>query len=444
MARRRKKFSREPFELNVENLSHEGRGIASHEGKVVFIDNALPGERVMFQRSNSRRRFDEGIAIDIVESSPQRVDPGCEHFTLCGGCSFQHVSADDQIAHKQQVLMELLSHHGKIEPESVIEPLRSPAWGYRRKARLGVKYVPKKGGVLVGFREKASPFIADIQRCAVLDPQVGEKLLDLRALVAALSVPDRIPQIEVAIGDRDVALVIRHLEPLTSEDEKILCDFGAKHDFAIFLQPKGPDTVHQIYPEAAVELCYQVTPEEPTLYFKPNDFTQVNPHINREMILRVMDLLALSTEDRVLDLFCGLGNFTLPLAKRVDYVLGIEGEASLVARAQANADRNGLNNAEFICADLTQTDQVQRIEQAGFNKVLLDPARSGALEIIERMSFSGVEKVVYVSCNPATLARDVEIMVRDKGFRLSKAGVMDMFPQTSHVESLAVFERDSA
>lgn len=441
MARRRKRVSREPIELQVESLSHEGRGIATNDGKVVFIDNALPGEKVVFQRSNSRRKFDEGMAIEILTPSVDRVTPPCAYFEICGGCSLQHMSSDDQVAHKQAVLLELLTHSGDISPDEVLPPLRSPETGYRRKARLGVKFVPKKGGVLVGFREKASPYLADIQHCEVLDPRIGHRLTDLRELVGQLSVKDRLPQIEVAISDESIALVFRHLDPLTEDDHQVLIRFGEKNDIVIYLQPKGPDTVHQISPEQPADLFYQISDDEPTLHFLPSDFTQVNPFINRDMVARVMNLLRLEETDRVLDLFCGLGNFTLPLAKRVNYVLGVEGEAGLVKRANENAQVNGLDNVEFVCADLTQMDQLQRIEQSGFNKVLLDPARSGALDIIQGMSFAGVEKVIYVSCNPSTLARDVEVLVKEKGFRLSQAGVMDMFPHTSHVESIAVFER---
>ena len=441
MARRRRRLSRDPIEVVIDSLSHEGRGIANQDGKVVFVDGALPGERVTFQLTNRRKTFDEGKLVEVLEASPDRIEAKCAHYGLCGGCSLQHLSSEDQIKHKQSVLLEQFEHIGGVQPEEVLPPLTSPIWGYRRKARLGAKHVPKKGGVLVGFREKASPYIADITQCEILDPAVGHRLMDLRELIGSLSIKDRLPQIEVAVGDQDQGLVFRHLEPFTEDDLEILKAFGEKHQFVIYLQPKGPDTVHQIYPEAAVDLFYQAGEDEPVLHFLPTDFTQVNASINKDMIARVLGFMQLGKDDRVLDLFCGLGNFSLPMAKRAAYVLGVEGEAGLVKRAQENAQRNQLDNAEFVCADLTQDDQVKTIEAGKFNKVLLDPARSGAQEIIEKMSFAGVNQVIYVSCNPATLARDAGILVKEKGFRMIKAGIMDMFPHTTHVESIAIFER---
>ena len=441
MARRRKRLSRDPIEVVIDSLSHEGRGIANQDGKVVFVDGALPGERVTFQLTNRRKTFDEGKLVEVLEASPDRIEAKCAHYGLCGGCSLQHLSSEDQIKHKQSVLLEQFEHIGGVQPEEVLPPLTSPIWGYRRKARLGAKHVPKKGGALVGFREKASPYIADISQCEILDPTVGLRLMDLRELIDSISIKDRLPQIEVAVGDQDQGLVFRHLEPFTEDDLSILKAFGEKHQFVIYLQPKGPDTVHQIYPETDVDLFYQAGEDEPVLHFLPTDFTQVNASINKDMIARVLGFMHLGEDDRVLDLFCGLGNFSLPMAKRAAYVLGVEGEAGLVKRAQENAQRNQLDNAEFVCADLTEDEQVQTIEAGKFNKVLLDPARSGAQEIIEKMSFLGVDQVIYVSCNPATLARDAGILVKEKGFKMIKAGVMDMFPHTTHVESIAVFER---
>ena len=441
MARRRKRLSREPVEAVIDSLSHEGRGVASCDGKVVFIEGALPGERVKFQLTNRRRKFDEGKVVEIIEASTDRIKAKCEHYGLCGGCSLQHLSSENQISHKQSVLLEQFEHIGEVKPEEVLPPLASPAWGYRRKARLGVKHVPKKGGVLVGFREKASPYIADLKKCEILHPSVGHRLLQLRELIGQLSVKERLPQIEVAIGDQQKGLIFRHLDPLTEGDLDQLKAFGSEHEFVIYLQPKGPDTVHQIYPETTVNLSYQAGEGEPVLQFLPSDFTQVNASINKEMIARVLSFMQLNKGDRVLDLFCGLGNFSLSIAQRAAYVLGVEGEAGLVKRAQENAQRNQIENAEFICADLTE-DEVQTIEAGKFNKVLLDPARSGAQEIIEKMSFSGVEQVIYVSCNPATLARDAGILVKEKGYKMIKTGIMDMFPHTTHVESIAVFQRE--
>ena len=441
MARRRRRLSRDPIEVVIDSLSHEGRGIANQDGKVVFVDGALPGERVTFQLTNRRKTFDEGKLVEVLEASPDRIQAKCAHYGLCGGCSLQHLSSEDQIKHKQSVLLEQFEYIGGVQPEEVLPPLTSPIWGYRRKARLGAKHVPKKGGVLVGFREKASPYIADITQCEILDPTVGHRLMDLRELIDNLSIKDRLPQIEVAVGDQDQGLVFRHLEAFTEDDLETLKAFGEKFKFVIYLQPKGPDTVHQIYPEEVVDLFYQAGEDEPVLHFLPTDFTQVNASINKDMIARVLGFMQLDKDDRVLDLFCGLGNFSLPMAKRAAYVLGVEGEAGLVKRAQENAQRNQLENAEFVCADLTEDDQVKTIEAGKFNKVLLDPARSGAQEIIEKMSFVGVDQVIYVSCNPATLARDAGILVKEKGYKMIKAGIMDMFPHTTHVESIAVFER---
>ncbi len=442
MSRRRRRLSREPIEATIDSLSHEGRGVATCNGKVTFIDGALPGERVMFQLTNRRRKLDEGKILEILESSPDRVEPGCVHYGICGGCSLQHLSPDDQIKHKEKVLLEQFEHLGNVTPDRVLPPLRSPVWGYRRKARLGVKYVPKKGGVLVGFREKGSPFIAELTQCEIMAPSIGRRLMALRDLVGELSIRDRLPQIEVAIGDGKTGLVFRHLAPLTDEDIGRLNAFGEEYDFVIFLQPKGPESVHQIWPDHPVDLAYQPGADEPVLHFLPTDFTQVNAHINRDMVARVIERLELDRGDRVLDLFCGLGNFSLPIARRVEYVLGIEGDEGLVQRARANATRNRIDNIDFICTDLTESEYLQTIEEGRFNKVLLDPARSGAQAIIEKMSFGGIHRVIYVSCNPATLARDAGILVHDKGFRLTQAGVMDMFPHTAHVESIAVFERD--
>lgn len=441
MARRRKKLSREPIEAVVNSLSHEGRGIANCQGKITFIDGALPGERVTFQLTNRRKNLDEGKLVEVLEASEERIDAKCRHYSVCGGCSMQHLDSDKQIQHKQSVLLEQFKHIGGVETEEVLPPLRSDVWGYRRKARLGVKYVPNKGGVLVGFREKASALLTELTHCEILDPSVGQHLADFRLLISKLSIKDRVPQIEVAIGDNEKGLVFRHLSPFTSADLELLERFGSEHQFVIYLQPKGPDTIHQLYPKTPAILQYSVGDGEPELQFLPSDFTQVNAKLNKDMIERTLTFLQLIDNDRVLDLFCGLGNFSLPMAKRASYVLGVEGDEGLVKRAQENAKRNSLDNVDFTCADLTKEDQLKTIESGHFNKVLLDPARSGAQEIIQNMSFKGIDKVVYISCNPATLARDSGILVKEKGFKIKKAGIMDMFPHTSHVESIAVFER---
>ncbi len=427
----------ESFEANIESLSPEGRGVAHVDGKVVFIDGALTGERVRYKRVRKRGRYDEGTIVEVVEASPQRVTPQCPHTDLCGGCALQHFDADAQILHKQQVLLDQLQHVAGLAPIELLAPLRGPVWGYRNKARLAVKYVAKKGGALVGFREKRKPYVADIQGCEVLHPAVGAKLLQLRALVNDLSGSNRIPQIEVAIGDQSVALVVRHLTALTDADLQALVDFSADEDVDIYLQPGGPETVEPL--GEVRRLSYDLSGHEIEIDFFPTDFTQVNPTLNRAMVDLVVELLSPGPDTKVLDLFCGLGNFTLPLAKRAGAVLGLEGSQVLVQRAAENAARNNISNAEFLCTDLSVPGGAYM--RTSYDLVLLDPPRTGAREILEAMSLASTHRVVYVSCNSSTFSRDAAILTEQHGFRLFRAGVIDMFPHTSHVESVALFER---
>ena len=436
---RRQRLPQDPVETVIETLSHDGRGIARIEGKTVFIDGALTGETVRFLYTKKNSKFDEGKTVEVLaNTSADRVEPKCQHFGVCGGCSLMHMSPEAQLSLKQTTLAEQLSHFGNLTPESWLAPLTGPLWGYRRKARLGVKYVPKKERVLVGFREKGSPFLAVLDQCEVLDQRVGSRLAELGEMIKGLEAHNRIAQIEVAMDDEHVALVFRNLDPLSESDQQALINYGQQHDLWIYLQSGGPDTVMPIWPENP-QLRY--APEvDLQLNFEPNDFTQVNAEINYKMIQGTMELLDIKADDRILDLFCGLGNFTLPLATRVTEVVGVEGDANLVKHARQNATLNNLNNATFEQADLTQTQlKDYPWAKAGFNKILLDPPRSGAFEVLSQLAGLGAERLVYVSCNPATLARDAGELVEKHGYTLVTAGIMDMFPHTQHVESIALF-----
>jgi len=427
-------------ETTIESLSHDGRGIARIEGKTVFVAGALPTETVRFQYTRLHKKYDEAKVVEVIHAAEDRVDAKCQHFGICGGCSLMHLDPAAQLRHKHATLVEQLAHFGQLAPQQWLEPMTGPIWGYRRKARLGVKYVIKKEKVLVGFREKGSPFLAELTQCEVLDPRVGLRLAELGTLIASLEAFNRIAQIEVAMDDKQTSLVFRNLDPLSAEDQQRLIDYGQQHDLWIYQQPGGPDTVSPLWP-AKPQLAYAPA-DNIRLEFSPGDFTQVNADINRQMIVDAMAMLELNQEDRVLDLFCGLGNFTLPIAQQVKEVIGVEGESTLVDRARHNAELNGLSNAHFETADLTQT-QLKDYPWAakGFNKVLLDPPRSGAFEVLGQIAALGAEQIVYVSCNPATLARDAGELVNRYGYTLEKAGIMDMFPHTTHVESIASFRK---
>ena len=435
------RFDRTPFQIQILDLSHDGRGVARREdGKAVFVAGALPGETVLAEPTARSRRFDEARTLEVLAASPERVPPRCPHFGTCGGCVLQHLAQDRQIVAKQQVLLENLERIGKVVPGRVLEPLTADSWGYRRKGRFSVRRVNKKDKTLVGFREQDPRFVADLGQCHTVIPQIGMKIQALAALVDGLQAREQIPQIEFIAGDDAIALTVRHLAPLDEADRAALAAFGREHGFSMFLQPKGPDSVHPLDGQAPA-LSFRLPQWDVELAFEPLDFIQVNAGLNQKMIARALELLDARAGERVLDLFCGLGNFTLPLARTVAEVVGVEGDAGLVARARANAQRNGLDNAQFFAADLTQDQRGTPWMRAGFDKLLLDPPRSGADEVLKQLPLQGIDRIVYVSCHPGSLARDAGYLVHERGYRLVAAGVMDMFPHTAHVESIALFER---
>jgi len=439
MARKKR---REPETATIESATHDGRGIAAVSGKKVFVAGALPGETVEFIRRKSRRNFDEAELLQVIEPSSDRIEAKCEAFGRCGGCSLQHVSEDYQRSIKEQTLRDNLERIGKVEPKSWLEPMTGPVWGYRRRARLAVKDVPAKGRVLVGFRERHAPFITDMHRCEVLASPVDGLIDELSELVARLSIRARLPQIEIAIAENSTAMVFRVLDAPNAADKEHLIAFGAANNCRIYLQPGGLDSLELIEPAGEVESLYYTLPEfDIRIEFEPIDFVQVNREINQRMVHFAIEQLNPGPEDRVLDLYCGIGNFSLPLARKSGTVLGVEGEKSLVARAADNAKRNGLNNVDFRVADLSKIDGTEAWVKAGWDCLLLDPARSGAAEVVERMQLLNPERIVYVSCHPGTLARDAGVLVHEKGYRLETAGSIDMFPHTAHVESIAIFTR---
>jgi 23S rRNA (uracil1939-C5)-methyltransferase len=427
-------------EADILDLAHDGRGVARVEGKAVFIEGALPAERVRFRVLKRRRHMDEAGLVEVLVASPERAAPRCAHFGICGGCSLQHLTPAAQLAAKQRQLLENLQRIGSVQPERVLEPLRGPQWAYRRRARLGVKFVHKKGRVLAGFREREKPYIADIRHCDVLLAPLGNLPAELAALTETLTIREKMPQVEVAAGDRATALVFRVLESPSAADLEKLAAFGAQHGLQIFLQPGGLDTVRPMrddYPP----LDYAVDGGGVVIEFGPVDFIQVNRDINASMVDAAMTLLQPRGSDAALDLFCGLGNFTLPLARRTRQVTGVEGDASLVSKARSNAARNGIGNLKLAVENLFEPKSFGPWANERYDLVLLDPPRAGAAELLTCMSRWSPRRVVYISCHPGSLARDAQILVADHGFELSAAGVMDMFPHTTHVESIAVFER---
>ena len=438
-ATRRRRKSPVILETRIEKLSHEGRGICHHNGKTVFVFNALPGERVEVQIDRNRKQLAEGHALRILEPSDQRIEPNCPHFSVCGGCSLQHLGSDDQLAFKQQALAERMEHAG-IDVGGWMEPLRSTPWGYRRKARLGVKHVRKKGRVLVGFRERSSPFLADMRQCPVLDPRVGTRLEELSELIGGLEASNRIAQIELACDDEHCALAFRHLDPLSVEDRQRLIDFARDSGLWVQLQPAGPDSIEPLYPERQELYFRPLANEDLRIGFRVSDFTQVNADLNQRMVAQALERLELQPQQRVLDLFCGLGNFTLPLARRVASVTGVEGDRAMVQRARDNARALGIENTEYHAADLSAVDGGEIWLKTGYDRILLDPPRSGAQEVIPHLLKIGAGIIVYVSCQPASLVRDARLLV-EGGYRLDALGIMDMFPQTAHVESMAVFRK---
>lgn len=431
--------------FEIESLDLEARGVAHRDGKVVFVEGALPGEKVVARVARQKSSFDTAKLEKVLRRSAQRVEPACRYFGQCGGCAMQHLAPAAQVAVKQRVLEDALEHIGKVRPEQVLAPMHGPTWGYRYRARLSVRLVQKKGGVLVGFREKRGAYVADMTECLVLPRQVSDLLVPLRELVGALSLPKSIPQIEVAVGDEGVALLLRHMEPLDTNDMDLLRDFSRRHGVMWWLQPKGPDTVHPFERTDADALAYLLPQFGLRMAYRPTDFTQVNGQINRALIARALSLLDVQGDERVADLFCGLGNFTLPLATQAREVVGIEGSQALVDRAGAAAAQNGLaDRARFTTLNLFNVD-VQWLRELGrFDRILIDPPREGAEAVSRALAQLAPDerpaRMVYVSCNPATLARDASILVHEGGYRLQAAGVVNMFPHTGHVESIAVFD----
>lgn len=441
MSRRKRTLPRDPVPAHVTDLTHEGKGVANIDGKTVFISQALPGEDVEFIYTNKRRNYDEGRLHKVISASEQRVEARCEHFYICGGCSLQHVAHEHQIQIKEKVLTDNLERIGHVEAKSIRDPLTGPLWGYRRKARLGVKYVEKKEKVLIGFREKGSRLLADLKQCEVLHPSVGKRLTELSGLIRSLACYRAIPQIEVAVGDNTTALVFRHLEPLCEDDRDKLKTFAEQHGIEIYLQAAGPDSITPLWPELP-ELYYEIPDYDLRFDFLPSDFVQVNAEINNKMIQLVIDAMQCDRDMHVLELFCGLGNFTLPIAKQVASISAVEGEASLIDRARSNVDKNNIQNVEYFVANLMEdTAILPWWNVRKYDCVFLDPPRSGAELVIPVLAKKQIPRIVYVSCNPATLARDAGRLVNEFGYKLVNVGVMDMFPHTAHVESIAVFEK---
>ncbi len=429
------------FRATIENLSHDCRGIARIEGKAVFIQGALPGEEVSFQYTTVKRDFSEGQLVSVITPSGQRVDSQCAHYATCGGCSLQHLANHHQITAKQDTLLDIFQRIGHLTPEKILPPLKADAWNYRNKARLSVRYVGKKNAIMLGFRERNNPkFITNIERCPVLHAKVDKDIIKLRQLVSSLDDRYSISQIEVAAGDSEVALIFRNLHPLSPADEDKIRQFAKAYGYRIYLQPGGEDSVYAFYPQTKDDfLSYDLPNYDLQLKFHPSDFIQINAPLNRLMVDRAIELMEIQPEDDILDLFCGLGNFSLPLATKCAKVKGIEGSQAMVERALMNARANQLDNVEFYAANLDDPQQVQNILKQKFNKILIDPPRSGAFEIVKAIGKMSPQRIVYVSCNPVTLARDADVLVHQHGYRLRAAGIMDMFPNTAHVESIALF-----
>ena len=460
-----------PGWLAIESLDLEAQGVARRpDGKVVFVDGALPFELVSAQVNRKKNNWEQATLTDIHRESSQRVRPGCSHFGLhagaCGGCKMQHLHVGAQVAVKQRVLEDNLWHLGKVKPETLLRPIEGPAWGYRYRARLSVRHVIKKGTVLVGFHERKSRYVADMSECPVLPPHVNAMLLPLRALVAGMEARDTCPQIELACGDEVTALVLRHLEPLSEADLARLRAFAAEHGVQWWLQPKGPDTV-RLLESGGPQLAYSLPEFGIVMPFKPTDFTQVNPHINRVLVSRALRLLAVQDDERVIDWFCGLGNFTLPLATQAREVLGIEGSEALVARSRENYAGNQAARSDaplcptgFVARNLFEMTPEMLVADGYADRWLVDPPREGAFALAKALSdlhqqhlaqpgslpqgWTAPKRIVYVSCNPATLARDAGLLVHQGGYRCTAAGAVNMFPHTAHVESMAVFERTAA
>jgi 23S rRNA (uracil1939-C5)-methyltransferase len=428
--------SSEPEDGQVTALNHDGAGVV-HAGRTAFVAGALPGETVRFQRRKRFGSHDEAELLEVLVPSPLRIAAPCPHFALCGGCALQHLEIGEQLAVKSQQLRDALQRVGKVEPQDWLPPMVGPAWGYRRRARLGARYVARLERSLVGFRERRGSFIAALERCAVLAPPVDDLIMPLSALLTSLSIRERMPQVEVAVGDNVTALVLRVLDEPGSDDLARLRAFEQRHGVEIHLQPKGLDSVRPLTPPATT-LHYRLDEYALELEFLPTDFVQINGAVNRQLIAAALMHLRLDGESRVLDLFCGLGNFSLPLARHAAAVVGVEGEAALVARAAHNAAHNNITNTMFLKGNLFEPTAGAAWSGQTFTHVLLDPPRAGAREILPAVAALHPERLVYVSCHPATLARDLGLLVHEHGFELEAAGIADMFPHTAHVESVAV------
>ncbi len=436
------------FPVTIESLDQEGRGVAHAEGKVIFIEGALPGEIVTYNPYRKKSNFELAQVGQLLKPGFARVAPQCKHFGVCGGCSLQHMDARAQVAAKQRILEDNLKHIGKVKPQLILPAVYGAAWGYRYRARLSVRYVTKKGRVLVGFHEKRSSFVADMQACEVMPPRISALIMPLRELVGSLSIRDRVPQIEISLGEDVDVLVLRILAPLTSQDETSLKAFADQHRIQFFLQPGGrPDTAYPFYPKNAPELNYTLPEFDLVMPFHPTEFTQVNPAMNRVLVRRALSLLDPQPGERIADLFCGLGNFALPIARRGAHAVGYEGGMVMVRRAEENSKRNGLSgNTQFIETNLFEINEAWMQGQGHFDKMLIDPPREGAIAAVNslREVRAKPSRIVYVSCNPASLARDAEILVHGKGYVLKAAGVVNMFPHTAHIESMALFEKAKA
>ncbi len=439
---RRKKLSPDPFKVEIQSLLENGRGSAVHESKNLGVYGALPGESVMARFLFGRRMRGQAETLEVLKPSSNRIEPRCPHFGTCGACTLQHLDHASQLEFKQKTMLGHLRQQGDVSPERVLAPLSAGQWNYRRKARLSVRYVRAKERVLVGFRERDGRFVADMAECHTLVKRVADRLPEITALIEGLDARETIPQIEVTSGDENSALIFRHLEPLSASDTTALKAFAINTGLAVLLQPKGPDTVHALEPENP-QLSYTLPEYEVNFEFEPLDFVQVNGALNQLMIKQALELMDLQPQDRVLDLFCGLGNFTLPIARHCQAVTGVEGDEGLVQRAVQSAQRNAISNAGFIQVDL-YSQSAGLVNVPGlFHKILLDPPRSGAEQVLPTVASSSASKVLYVSCNPVTLGRDAGILVHQHGFTLQAAGIMDMFPHTSHIESMALFERET-
>ncbi len=441
MSRKRNSLVNTELNLEIQSLSHDGRGIARFDEKVCFVFGALPGESVKARVTRSHSRYLEATTTELVTSSAERVNPICDFFGLCGGCQLQHLQKPLQIEYKTQFLKDLLKN-AKVEAKQFAPPLQGQDKGYRQKARLGVRYLESKDELLIGFREQSANKIARIESCKILNQRVGDNLDKLKALLLQLSIKKHIPQIEVSIGDKIVALVFRHLEPCPPEDVALLQRFGKENDYAIYLQPQGHDSVHKIEDaNTPFHLSYALTDQNLQFDFHPLDFIQVNPHMNQQMINQALEWLSPQNDETLLDLFCGLGNFSLPFSRMLAKVIGVEGSQTMVQRAAENAALNEIKNASFHAFDLTKPCQKEEWASLKVDKILLDPPRSGAKEIIVQLKQFEAKEILYISCNPATFARDADILVNQLGYHLIKVGLMDMFPHTAHVEVMGLFSK---